>query len=132
MAGQAVRMAKTGFAGFPREAIQFFKSLERNNRREWFQPRKPIYDEQVKAPMAELIHALTAEFTISCVRRKGWSRQIRNAFSDVSAACWQWNMQSSVSAGSRVSAISAPQILAAFLDPSQRFLDAPIVMDTCP
>jgi len=61
MAGQAVRMAKTGFAGFPREAIVFFKGLERNNRREWFQPRKQIYDEQVKAPMAELIRGLTAE-----------------------------------------------------------------------
>lgn len=41
--------------------MEFFKSLERNNRREWFQPRKQIYDEQVKAPMAELIRALTAE-----------------------------------------------------------------------
>src|SRR6266566_2884457 len=61
MAGQAVRMAKTGFAGFPRAAMEFFKGLERNNRREWFQPRKQIYDEQVKAPMAELIRALTAE-----------------------------------------------------------------------
>src|SRR6266849_635909 len=61
MAGQAVRMAKTGFAGFPPEAIQFFKGLERNNRREWFQPRKQIYDEQVKAPMADLIRTLTAE-----------------------------------------------------------------------
>src|SRR5438093_9814590 len=61
MAGQAVRMAKTGFAGFPREAIAFFKELERHNRREWFQPRKQIYDEQVKAPMADLIRALTAE-----------------------------------------------------------------------
>src|SRR2546426_6668322 len=61
MAEQAVRMAKTGFAGFPREAIAFFKELERHNRREWFQPRKQIYDEQVKAPMAHLIRALTAE-----------------------------------------------------------------------
>ncbi len=61
MAGQAVRMAKTGFAGFPRAAMEFFKGLERNNRREWFQPRKQIYDELVKAPMADLIRALTAE-----------------------------------------------------------------------
>ena len=35
--------------------------MKRNNRREWFQPRKHIYDEQVKAPMIQLIEALTAE-----------------------------------------------------------------------
>src|SRR6476646_9496914 len=61
MAGQASRMLKTGFSGFPAEGMQFFRSLARNNRREWFQPRKHIYDEQVKAPMAELVGALCAE-----------------------------------------------------------------------
>src|SRR5438270_108443 len=55
MAGQAaVRMAKKGFSGFPEDGIQFLRSLKRNNRREWFQPRKTTYDEQVKAPMADL------------------------------------------------------------------------------
>ena len=61
MAGQAVRMAKTGFRGFPEAGMQFFRGLKRNNRREWFQPRKQIYDEQLKAPMVELVTALTAE-----------------------------------------------------------------------
>src|SRR5260370_37632877 len=61
MAGQATRMVRTGFAGFPAEGMQFFRSLARNNRREWFQPRKQIYDEQVKAPMVELVTALNAE-----------------------------------------------------------------------
>jgi uncharacterized protein (TIGR02453 family) len=61
MAGQAARMVKPGFSGFPPAAMQFFRSLARNNRREWFQPRKHIYEEQVKAPMAELIAALTSE-----------------------------------------------------------------------
>src|SRR5580693_6060819 len=51
----------SGFAGFPEQGMQFFRSLARNNRREWFQPRKPVYDEQVKAPMAELVGALSAE-----------------------------------------------------------------------
>ncbi len=50
-----------GFAGFPAEGLKFFTSLARNNRREWFQPRKYIYDEQVKAPMLELVTALSAE-----------------------------------------------------------------------
>src|SRR6267142_6110303 len=61
MAGQASRMVKTGFAGFPAEGMQFFRSLARNNRREWFQPRKQIYDDQLKAPMMELVTALNAE-----------------------------------------------------------------------
>ena len=41
--------------------MQFLRSLARNNRREWFQPRKHIYEEQVKGPMADLVAALTAE-----------------------------------------------------------------------
>ena len=61
MAGQASRMVRTGFAGFPAEGMQFFRSLARNNRREWFQPRKQIYDDQSKAPMMELVTALNAE-----------------------------------------------------------------------
>ena len=50
-----------GFDGFPKEALPFFRSLKRNNRREWFQPRKHIYDEKVRGPMVELVAALTAE-----------------------------------------------------------------------
>src|SRR5436189_3828970 len=61
MAGQAVRMAKTGFRGFPEAGMQFFRGLKRNNRREWFQARKHVYDEQLKAPMVELVTALTGE-----------------------------------------------------------------------
>ena len=45
----------TGFPGFPQEGIEFFRKLSRNNRREWFQPRKPIFDEKVKAPMRALV-----------------------------------------------------------------------------
>jgi len=51
----------TAFPGFPPEGLQFFRSLARNNRREWFQPRKHIYDDRVKAPMTELVTALAAE-----------------------------------------------------------------------
>ncbi|MBZ5593400.1 MAG: DUF2461 domain-containing protein [Acidobacteriia bacterium] len=61
MTGQAVRSAKITFNGFPEAGMQFFRSLLRNNRREWFQPRKPIYEEQVKAPMAVLVSALNTE-----------------------------------------------------------------------
>jgi uncharacterized protein (TIGR02453 family) len=51
----------TGFAGFPPEAMKFLRDLKRNNRREWFQPRKEAYEQQVKAPMIELVTALNRE-----------------------------------------------------------------------
>ncbi|HLW76420.1 MAG TPA: DUF2461 domain-containing protein [Bryobacteraceae bacterium] len=50
------------FRGFPPEALKFFASLKRNNRREWFQPRKEIFESTVKAPMIELVLALNADF----------------------------------------------------------------------
>jgi uncharacterized protein (TIGR02453 family) len=49
------------FRGFPPEALTFLRGLTRNNRREWFQPRKHIYETKVKAPMAELVDALNVE-----------------------------------------------------------------------
>jgi uncharacterized protein (TIGR02453 family) len=51
-----------GFPGFPNEMITFFRSLKRNNRREWFQPRKHVFDQHVKEPMIELVTALNSEF----------------------------------------------------------------------
>ena len=46
------------FSGFPPEALQFFRSLARNNRREWFLPRKTLFEERVKEPMRQLVDAL--------------------------------------------------------------------------
>jgi len=54
------RGGSAGFPGFPPEGLAFLRSLKRNNRREWFQPRKHIYDEKVRAPMVALVSALTA------------------------------------------------------------------------
>ncbi len=54
-------MARAAFPGFSEEALAFFRSLERNNKREWFQPRKPVFDEKVKGPMLELVAALNAD-----------------------------------------------------------------------
>src|SRR5258708_12566543 len=50
------------FPGFRPEAIRFLRALKKNNRREWFQPRKEQYETQVKAPMLELVAALNADF----------------------------------------------------------------------
>ena len=49
---------KTDFPGFPAQMADFFRGLEKNNNREWFQQRKPIFDEQVKAPMHALVEEL--------------------------------------------------------------------------
>jgi uncharacterized protein (TIGR02453 family) len=48
----------TGFIGFPQGGIDFFRKLARNNRREWFQPRKAIFEEKVKQPMRGLVEAV--------------------------------------------------------------------------
>src|SRR5579883_3105032 len=47
---------------FPPEALTFFRGLARNNDRDWFQPRKEIFDSKVKAPMIELIEQINGEF----------------------------------------------------------------------
>ena len=49
---------RSGFPGFPAEAVTFYRGLARHNTREWFQPRKTVYDEKVKAPMVELVTEL--------------------------------------------------------------------------
>jgi uncharacterized protein (TIGR02453 family) len=54
-------MARSGFPGFPKEAAAFFRGLARNNNREWFLPRKPVFEEKVKEPMRQLVAALNDE-----------------------------------------------------------------------
>lgn len=49
---------RSGFPGFPGEGIQFLRSLARNNNRDWFLPRKPIFEEKVKQPMRQLVEAV--------------------------------------------------------------------------
>ena len=49
---------KSAFAGFPPAGLEFFRKLQRNNRREWFQPRKATFEETLKQPMRELVMAV--------------------------------------------------------------------------
>ena len=49
--------------GFTEEALRFFRGLKRNNRREWFEERREIYERAVKAPMLALIEQLTLGMT---------------------------------------------------------------------
>jgi uncharacterized protein (TIGR02453 family) len=46
---------------FSAEGIRFLASLKRNNRREWFQPRKQVFEERVKGPMLELVGLVNTE-----------------------------------------------------------------------
>src|SRR5205814_2689842 len=49
---------------FPKESLQFLRSLKRNNNRGWFQKHKSIYEQHIKQPMTDLIDALAAEFQL--------------------------------------------------------------------
>ncbi len=49
------------FPGFSPETIKFFRALKRNNDRDWFLPRKEIFESTVRTPMMELVEALNGE-----------------------------------------------------------------------
>lgn len=50
----------SAFPGFPPEALDFFRGLARHNNRDWFLPRKPLFEEKVKRPMYDLVDAVNA------------------------------------------------------------------------
>src|SRR5262247_2665673 len=50
------------FLAFPKEGLQFLRTLKRNNNREWFQEHKSIYENSLKRPMSDLIAALAEDF----------------------------------------------------------------------
>lgn len=51
----------SGFAGFSEDAVKFFRGLRKNNTREWFQPRKDVFDTQIKAVMEDLVSLVNHE-----------------------------------------------------------------------
>jgi len=46
---------------FSRDALAFLRALKRNNRREWFKPRKEQYDALLQAPMIAIIERLATD-----------------------------------------------------------------------
>jgi uncharacterized protein (TIGR02453 family) len=46
---------------FGPEAVTFLRALKRNNRREWFQPRKEQYERDVRAPMQAIVEQLAID-----------------------------------------------------------------------
>ena len=45
---------------FTEETLRFFRALKRNNRREWFEERRDVFESAVKGPMLALIERVTA------------------------------------------------------------------------
>jgi uncharacterized protein (TIGR02453 family) len=45
---------------FTPDGLRFLRGLARNNNRDWFNARKPIYEAQIKRPMLAAIDAVTA------------------------------------------------------------------------
>jgi uncharacterized protein (TIGR02453 family) len=66
--GENTRMAEQ-FAGFSREAMDFFKKLEKNNNREWFQANKDVYERTCREPMKALVDALAFQYGPSKISR---------------------------------------------------------------
>jgi uncharacterized protein (TIGR02453 family) len=46
---------------FSPEALKFLRGLARNNNRDWFDVRKPIYERELKAPLLALIEEINGE-----------------------------------------------------------------------
>jgi uncharacterized protein (TIGR02453 family) len=46
---------------FTRKTLSFLRALKRNNRREWFQPRKDEYETHVRAPIVALVERLAID-----------------------------------------------------------------------
>ena len=59
---------------FDAEALRFLRGLKRNNKREWFEARRAVYEEKLKAPMLALIERLAegmAEYAPAHMRPAG-------------------------------------------------------------
>lgn len=52
---------KSTFPGFSPDALAFLRKLKRNNKREWFQPRKEQFETLIKLPMLELVACMNQE-----------------------------------------------------------------------
>jgi uncharacterized protein (TIGR02453 family) len=57
------------FTGWPPEAFRWFRDLEANNTREWFQAHRVTYDEAVRGPMEALLAEAADEFGDGIVAR---------------------------------------------------------------
>ena len=49
---------KSDFRGFGPDALRFLRGLRRNNRRDWFERQRPVYETAVRAPMQALVEEM--------------------------------------------------------------------------
>lgn len=52
--------ADAEFTGFRPAALDFFRTLRRNNRREWFEANRPLYEREVLGPLRALVEEMDA------------------------------------------------------------------------
>jgi uncharacterized protein (TIGR02453 family) len=52
------------FQGFGPDALGFLRRLERNNRREWFERNRPIYEREVREPMRALVEEMDVRLAL--------------------------------------------------------------------
>lgn len=50
--------AKSTFEGFPRECVQFYVDVAKNNNKEWFAAHKSDYDRYVMAPARDFVYEM--------------------------------------------------------------------------
>lgn len=70
-ATRAPEVAAKAAPCFSEESLKFLRGLKRNNRREWFEPRKALFERELKAPMLSVVAAITeamSEFAPEHVR----------------------------------------------------------------
>jgi uncharacterized protein (TIGR02453 family) len=71
------------FAGFSAEGFAFLKKLKKNNNRDWFQPRKELFEQQLQLPMAALLAGVeerlySAGLPLKCAAKGGVFRIYRD------------------------------------------------------
>ena len=59
------------FRGFGPNALPFLKALAFHQSREWFEANKATYETEIKAPMGDLVEALSAAFAKAKIPLKG-------------------------------------------------------------
>jgi len=52
---------KQTFTGFPSRGLSFFRDLAKNNSRQWFTPRKELFEQAVHTPMLDLVTAINEQ-----------------------------------------------------------------------
>ena len=104
-------MAVERFEGFRPAGFDFLRKLRRNNRRDWFQRHKAVYETEIRQPMAALVEEVDARLGAAAPEITGEPRRsIFRIYRDTRfsrdkspykthAACWFYHRDSSRGVG---------------------------------